>query len=93
MRHFITGKSATLALVLTSMFSAHSVGAQEYPALNAALHYAEVAAAIANQVTVQLSNLDAAVAKIDLILQDADMRRFDESVQNAEQCAENAECR
>jgi hypothetical protein len=37
--------------------------------------------------------LDAAVAKIDSILQEADMKRFDESVKNAEQCAENVECR
>ena len=93
MRHFTARKSTTFALVLTAMFFAQSVSAHEYPAVNAAIKYAEVAAAVANKVASQLINLDAAVAKIDSILQEANVKRFDESVQHAEQCAENAECR
>lgn len=93
MRYFTARKSTTVALVLATIFVAQSVSAHEYPALNTAIKYAEVAAAVANKVTIQLSNLDAAVAKIDLILQEADRKRFDENVKNAEQCAENVECR
>ncbi len=92
MRHFTARKSATFALLLTAMFSAQSVSAHEYPTLNAAIKYAEVAATVANKVASQLSNLDAAVAKIDFMLQEANVKRFDESVKDAEQCIENAEC-
>jgi hypothetical protein len=93
MRHFTARKSTPFALALTAMLFAQSVSAHEYPALNAAIQYAEVAATVANKVASQLSNFDAAVAKIDVMLQAAEVKRFDESAQNAEQCAENATCR
>ena len=92
MRHFTSLQSVTFAVLLTAVLSAQSVSAQESPALNTAIKYAEVAATVVNKVASQLNNFDAAVAKIDLILQQANVKRFDESVKNAEQCVENSEC-
>jgi len=93
MRHFTSRQSVTFALLLTAMLSAQSVSAQEYSALNTAIKYAEVAATVTNKVASQLNNFDAVVAQIDLILQEAHVKRFDESVKHAEQCVENSECR
>jgi hypothetical protein len=80
MRHFTSRQSVTFAVLLTAMLSAQSVSAQEYSALNTAIKYAEVAATVANKVTSQLNNFDAAVANIDLLLQEANVKRFDAEV-------------
>lgn len=86
------GKSVTGAVLLAALLSAQSASAQEQSALTAAFKYAEVAIVLADKVAISLNNVEAAVEKIDLMLQEVNMQRFDAHAENAEQCAEHKKC-
>ena len=92
----ILGRSALLALLLTSVFGMQSAHGHEYSALIKAKKYAEVERAISSKLSVEANHADALLAKIDLILIEAKVSRLDEGVKIAEQCIanhpKNSEC-
>lgn len=92
----ILGRSALLALLLTSVFGMQSANGHEYSALIKAKKYAEVERAVSSKLAVEANHADALLAKIDLILIEAKVSRLDEGVKIAEQCIashpKNSEC-
>ncbi len=83
-------------LLLTPLLGMQSILAHEYSALVKARKYAEVERAINSKLATDANYADAMLAKIDLILIEANVARLDEGVRLAEQCIasnpKNSEC-
>lgn len=95
-RKSLVGQSVACALWLAAMSGLQPVSAHEYTALIEAKKYAEVETAVAAKLAIEPNNPDALVASIDLILQEGNIKRFDDAIKMAEQCiqhnAKSSEC-
>ena len=88
--------SLLLAPLSAPLFGMNPANAHEYSALIKAKKYAEVERAISTKLATDANFADALVAKVDLILIEGKVTRFDEGVKLAEQCIasnpKNSEC-
>lgn len=86
----------TLIPLIAALLACNIVSAHEYDALLKAKKYAEVEKAVAAKLASEPNNLDALLAKTDLILIEGKESRLDEASKYAEQCIsahpKNSEC-
>ncbi len=90
------GQAVACAVLLTALSGLQAANAHQYTTLIDAKKYSEVEATVAAKLAAEPNNADALLARIDVILQQGDSKRFDVAAQMAEQCLQhnpqNSEC-